>query len=102
MKQLIILRHGKAEQNTMSMDDFDRALTQRGIKNATGMGEFIVRKMEVPDLILSSSAKRAHQTAVLAADAIGYPKEKIETDHRQNGFLTWSLSCPMNLIVAFL
>lgn len=80
MKQLVILRHGKAEQNTMAMDDYDRALTDRGIKNATGMGEFILRKVDVPDVILSSSAKRAYQTAALAAKALGFPEEEIEAD----------------------
>ncbi len=32
MKQLVLLRHGKAEQNTMAKDDYDRALTLRGSK----------------------------------------------------------------------
>lgn len=80
MKQVVILRHGKAEQNTMAIDDYDRELTERGVRNAMGMGEFILQKMGVPELILTSSAKRAYQTAVLASKAIGYPMEQIESD----------------------
>ncbi|MBK5195150.1 MAG: histidine phosphatase family protein [Proteiniphilum sp.] len=80
MKQLIILRHGKAEQDTMAKDDYDRILTERGHKNAAGMGEFILRRSGMPDLILASSARRAHETAILAAQSIGYPEEAIQTD----------------------
>lgn len=80
MKLLIILRHGKAEQNTMDKDDYDRQLTNRGRNNSTDMGKFILDKIGSPDLILSSSANRAFETAQLAADSIGYPTDKIEAD----------------------
>jgi phosphohistidine phosphatase len=80
MKQLIILRHGKAEQDTMAKDDYDRVLTERGRKNATAMGGYILKRAGLPDLILSSSARRAHETAILAAQEIGYPEDKIQTD----------------------
>ena len=75
-----MLRHGKAERDTMAMDDYDRALTDRGRKNASDMGAYIAKRLGVPDLILSSSAKRAHQTARLAAQSIGYPDEEIQAD----------------------
>jgi len=80
MKQLIILRHGKAEQDTMAKDDYDRILTDRGRRNAAAMGEYILKKTGVPDLILTSSAKRAHETALYAAQHIGYPEEEIQND----------------------
>lgn len=80
MKQLVILRHGKAEQDTMAKDDYDRILTGRGNKNATDMGVFILEKWGLPDLILSSSARRAHDTAILVAQSLGYPQEEIKTD----------------------
>ena len=80
MKQLIILRHGKAEQDTMAKDDYDRVLTERGQKNARDMGGYIGKRAGKPDLILASSARRAHETAILAAQGAGYPEEKIQTD----------------------
>lgn len=80
MKQLIILRHGKAEQDTMAKDDYDRILTERGRRNAAGMGEFILKRSGIPDLILASSARRAQETAILAAQGIGYPMEAIHSD----------------------
>lgn len=64
----------------MAKDDYDRVLTDRGSKNATDMGTFILKKWGLPDLILSSSARRAHDTAILAAESLGYPKEEIRTD----------------------
>ena len=80
MKKLIILRHGKAELQRFDLDDFDRALIERGRKNAFDMGKFIAEKFGVPDLILSSAAKRAHQTALLAAEGIGYPQNSVKAD----------------------
>ncbi|MFA7492716.1 MAG: histidine phosphatase family protein [Proteiniphilum sp.] len=80
MKQLVILRHGKAEQDTMAKDDYDRVLSHRGEKNVLDMGEFIFKKWGLPDLILSSSARRAHDTAIWAAQSLGYPQEEIRTD----------------------
>lgn len=80
MKQLIILRHGKAEQDTMAKDDYDRMLTDRGHRNAAAMGEFIRKRSGIPDLILASSARRAYETAIDAAHTIGYPEEDIHAD----------------------
>ncbi|MDD4631679.1 MAG: histidine phosphatase family protein [Proteiniphilum sp.] len=80
MKQLIILRHGKAEQDTMAKDDYDRVLTERGRKNATAMGSYIIKRSGPPDLVLSSSAKRAHETAIIVAQQLGYAEDQIRTD----------------------
>lgn len=80
MKQFVILRHGKAEQDTMAKDDYDRLLTDRGSKNASDMGAFILKKWGLPDLILSSSARRAHDTAIEVAQSLNYPIDSIKTD----------------------
>ncbi len=80
MKRLIILRHGKAEQDTMAKDDYDRVLTEKGQKNSGDMGAYIGNRIGKPDLILTSSARRAYETAILAAQGVGYPEEMIQTD----------------------
>lgn len=82
MKTLIILRHGKAELHKSGLDDYDRILIKRGIENSEDMGKYIAAKWGVPDLILSSAAARAYQTAKLAAKGMKYPKEAIMTDER--------------------
>lgn len=88
MKKLIILRHGKSSWDNFDLDDFDRPLNERGTRNASQMGRFIVEKSGMPDLILSSSANRALQTATLAAESMCYPIEKIETDRTL--YLAWT------------
>lgn len=80
MKTLIILRHGKAELHRFDLDDFDRDLTDRGVRNAFDMGKYIAEKFGVPDLIFTSAAKRAHRTALLAAEGMGYSQADVKAD----------------------
>lgn len=80
MKTLIILRHGKAELYAFDLDDYDRGLISRGIKNSKEMGKYILKKEGKPDYVLSSAAKRTYQTAVLAAESLNFPEDEIITD----------------------
>ncbi|HMA36067.1 MAG TPA: histidine phosphatase family protein [Chloroflexia bacterium] len=72
MKILLICRHAKAEKET-GRGDHARALTARGARDATAMGQHLARVAGVPDLIVTSDARRAEQTAGRAATALGYP-----------------------------
>jgi phosphohistidine phosphatase len=63
----------------MALDDFDRGLNKRGRKNAPMMAQRLKNKSVMPDIILSSSAKRAKKTAKIIADGIGFSK-KIKFD----------------------
>ena len=66
MKSLTLLRHAKAEPDSESGSDFDRRLTGSGREDAARMGEE-VRQLDLAfDLILSSPAVRAAETAELA------------------------------------
>lgn len=61
MKELILMRHGKAESHRNGLRDFDRQLTPRGIENARGQA---LRMSPSPHQhILVSSAMRTLQTA---------------------------------------
>jgi len=71
MKSLLILRHGKAEAFNESSDK-SRVLAERGIRDAKKMGELILEKTGTPDLIVSSDAARARQTAEIASKAAHY------------------------------
>ena len=63
MRTLTIIRHAKAEPAIPNIDDFDRVLSPRGVKDIKRIAKILV-KLEPPiDLIVSSPAMRARQTA---------------------------------------
>ena len=76
MKQLYLIRHGKATHELMP--DIKRYLTEKGIKRTKKYAQVLAEKELKPDLIISSPAVRAIQTAEILAKTIGYPSEKIE------------------------
>lgn len=78
MKILYLVRHAKSSWNDPELDDFDRPLNERGLKNAPEMGKRLKRKRVRPDLILSSPAVRAFSTAQIMAKELGYPLPEIE------------------------
>lgn len=69
MKTLYVLRHAKSDWGDASLADFERPLNERGRKAAPKMGEFMRENGFVPDLIVSSPAARARQTAELVKEA---------------------------------
>lgn len=72
MKTLLILRHAKSSWDDPSLDDHDRPLNARGLKTAALMGKLIKEKALTPDIILSSTAVRAADTAQLIAQHSSY------------------------------
>jgi phosphohistidine phosphatase len=75
MKTLLIMRHAKSSWDNDQLADFDRPLNDRGRRDAPRMGKLLAQLDIVPDLVISSSAKRASKTAELAALAASYPGE---------------------------
>ncbi len=72
VKTLFVLRHAKSSWQDATLDDHDRPLNKRGKRTAPRLGQFLAEQKAVPDLILSSTAKRAKSTAKKAAQAMGY------------------------------
>jgi phosphohistidine phosphatase len=68
-KQLIVLRHAKAERGNTS--DHDRPLTGRGRRDALAAGRWLAEAGIKPDLTLCSTATRAKETWALAAMELG-------------------------------
>jgi phosphohistidine phosphatase len=54
------------------MNDHDRPLNKRGKKEAPMVGKYLKDNDLVPDLILSSTARRAHDTAEAVAEECGF------------------------------
>ena len=69
MKTLLILRHAKSSWKDTSLADHDRPLNKRGKRDAPRMGKFVREQGLVPDRIISSTAKRARNTAKAVAKA---------------------------------
>ncbi|HLF98577.1 MAG TPA: histidine phosphatase family protein [Methylococcaceae bacterium] len=81
-RELVLIRHAKSSRDDPALDDFDRPLNARGKRDAPEMGERLRLQGCIPDLILCSPAKRARKTARPIAEALGYPKEKVDLDAR--------------------
>ena len=72
MKTLLILRHAKSSWKHEDLADHDRPLNKRGKRDAPRMGVLLRDKQLVPELIISSTAKRARKTASKAARECEY------------------------------
>jgi phosphohistidine phosphatase len=75
MKTLLLLRHAKSSWKHPELADHDRPLNKRGKRTAPHMGALLQDEDLIPDLILCSSAVRAHMTALLVAKACAYEGE---------------------------
>jgi phosphohistidine phosphatase len=75
VKLLSLLRHAKSSWKDTSLVDHDRPLAKRGERNAPRMGRLLKDEKLVPDLIVSSTARRARDTALKVAEASGYTGE---------------------------
>ncbi len=71
-KTLLLLRHAKSSWEREAVSDHDRPLNPRGKKAAPRMGKLLRELGLVPDAIVTSTANRAHATALLAADAAAF------------------------------
>lgn len=82
MKELFILRHGKSSWGDNDKADIDRPLKAKGIRDVRDLASSLAGQVEPPQLILSSPADRAIHTAVIFADTIKIPMQRIRIDER--------------------
>ena len=68
MDRLILFRHGKAEADSASGDDFDRRLAPRGVRESAAMGRSLAELGMCPDLVLASPSARTRETWAAAAE----------------------------------
>jgi phosphohistidine phosphatase len=62
MDRLILLRHGEAERQAPSGEDFDRRLTPHGRRESMETGDSLANLGFSPDIALVSGAARARET----------------------------------------
>jgi len=73
MKTLYIVRHAKSSWKYEGINDCDRPLKKRGIKDAYSLSKKLKDKIERPDVFVSSSANRALHTAIIFSNQFKYP-----------------------------
>jgi phosphohistidine phosphatase len=74
-RRLIVFRHAKSDWDADHATDRDRPLNRRGEGSARVMGTVLARAGEVPELAITSSARRARTTLDLAIEAGGWDTE---------------------------
>jgi phosphohistidine phosphatase len=77
MKTIILVRHAKSTKSILNIRDIDRPLNERGYEDAYKVGERLAEMHVKVDLLLSSPAIRAFSTALIFADRLSYPENKI-------------------------
>lgn len=78
MKRLVLIRHAKSSWANPLQSDFERPLNDRGEHDAPLMGNRLKAAGILPDLIISSTARRAAHTARLIAMKTNYDPNHVE------------------------
>lgn len=73
MKTLYIVRHAKSSWDYEGIEDIDRPLKKRGIKDAYLISNVLKKKIACPDVFISSCANRALHTATIFSYSFNYP-----------------------------
>ena len=107
MKTLYLVRHAKSSWKFSELRDEERPLKKRGKKNAKFMAELLKKGDEIPDLIISSPAKRAFATAKIFAEIFELDNEDLISEKKlymadNNNFISIINSLPENVRKAML
>ena len=76
MKKLALIRHAKAEKDTLAKD-IDRPLKYTGIQDARFMAERLKDSKQAPQILVTSPALRTKTTAEIFADYLSLPEPEI-------------------------
>jgi len=74
---LILVRHGKAAPKNAGLTDFERILVPKGVEQSRAVAEAARRRIRAVDMMLTSPADRALETAHVFARCFRYPIHKI-------------------------
>jgi phosphohistidine phosphatase len=89
MKRVVIVRHAKSVPYGYN-DDFNRDLKDRGKNDAALVSKELKKQGIVPDIMISSPAKRALKTARIFAENLGYERNQIRENKEIYDGLTTS------------
>ncbi len=88
MKKLLLIRHAKAEKESLGID-IDRPLRYTGIQDSTFMAERLIEQSIIPQIIISSPALRTKTTAEIFADNLKLPNPEFNQAIYQASEQTW-------------
>ncbi|MCF8332249.1 MAG: histidine phosphatase family protein [Bacteroidales bacterium] len=78
MKTLYFVRHAKSSWDNPELQDIERPLLEKGKKRTKKMIDYLMSKNVQIDLMISSHARRALDTAHILSHAFQYPEDKIK------------------------
>ncbi len=78
VKKLFLIRHALTEPGSIGKSDYERKLTSEGNRDAANLGKYFNKNNTAPHLVISSSAKRASQTAEIIASRVNYSVDRIK------------------------
>lgn len=82
MKTLYLVRHAKSSWDTPGLADDQRTLLPKGIAKTKLVAGYLVREGVKIDLMISSHAVRAYETAKIMAACLDYPVKQILKDRK--------------------
>lgn len=77
MLRVYLVRHATAQDKGEALPDLERSLVKKGEKEAAAVAGYLVSRHTAPDLMISSFANRAIETAHLFAKAFRYSRQRI-------------------------
>jgi phosphohistidine phosphatase len=80
VKRLTLMRHANAQWKDPQTADFERPLSRRGHSEAEAMSRRLVELDLIPTLLLTSSARRAQQTAEIVARELGLAPRNMRSE----------------------
>jgi phosphohistidine phosphatase len=78
LRRLYIIRHAKSSWDHPGLEDIHRPLADRGIRNAGDMAGRLEKAGLIPQLIFSSPASRALNTALIMAKSWDLKPEQLQ------------------------
>jgi phosphohistidine phosphatase len=74
------MRHAKSAWGEPGLDDFDRPLLEKGKKRTKSIIDYLLQKNVCPDLIITSPALRALETARIMQHGLGLSSEQLREE----------------------
>jgi phosphohistidine phosphatase len=85
MRRLYLVRHAKSSWDDPALDDFDRPLSRRGLRDGRRMAAYLRMAGIRPGLVLCSAARRAAQTLELLESGLEGVPASIEAELYEAG-----------------